>query len=497
MSKQQFNYLTIEEALLRAEQQKQLYERNLVGKSFIYAYVDKSNTVNYKEIHFDKENYLHLTGLDYQSIQYSKRVLGVALPTDALNFYNRLGNDITLINDMSFIQGSTYEETSRFFKYTQHKLDNLSQLTAIAAKAEYIGKYKGNQDFDIIVNRNKSAIAFIREDNSYIPVSSLFGRAEDVATDIKPVLAIFVKENEHSQYKMLYLNSKINIGRKLFTPELYNLLTQSAFINSDVKFNKIALDAIQNAYDITGKKLLTESLDVLAQKRNEAFNDSTALENYEKQLSSVIESIDNLHKGENAINNLENQNIEKPNSLINEEISSIKNKISGFSKPSVAQSSEVKRPTIMKMEFSSPDLNVNSSASRAVALTPPNFLDVLREAAKEIKSMANYYFAELPVSLLDKLTKQGKYKVHSHTLSEAHKATQPQSKDNFPVKAKTAKKQHSEPSVAHSEKEAAKEEERPSLRSNLRSIQKELEQQHKEAPKKEKSLSKKNDIDIS
>lgn len=139
----QYKYPTIQDALLRAEQQKALYEKNLVGKSFIYAYIDNSNSINHKEIKFDRENYLHLTGLDYQSVQYAKRVLGKSTPSDAVSFYNRLGNDKLLVNDMSFIQGSTNEETALFFKYTQHKLKNLSQLTAISAKAEYIGKYKG------------------------------------------------------------------------------------------------------------------------------------------------------------------------------------------------------------------------------------------------------------------------------------------------------------------------------------------------------------------
>ncbi|MBQ8767697.1 MAG: hypothetical protein IJZ16_12950 [Clostridia bacterium] len=47
-------------------------------------------------------HYNHVTIIDAL-----KRVLGLELPTDALNFYNRLGTNVTLINDMSFIQGST------------------------------------------------------------------------------------------------------------------------------------------------------------------------------------------------------------------------------------------------------------------------------------------------------------------------------------------------------------------------------------------------------
>lgn len=46
----QYKYPTIQEALLRAEQQKALYEKYLVGKCFIYAYMEKDNSICYKEM---------------------------------------------------------------------------------------------------------------------------------------------------------------------------------------------------------------------------------------------------------------------------------------------------------------------------------------------------------------------------------------------------------------------------------------------------------------
>ena len=322
----QFNYITLGDALLRAEKQKELYERNLVGKSFIYAYVDNNNAVAFREIHFDRENYLHLTGLDYQSVQYNKRVLGINLPTDSLNFYNRLGKDATLINDVSFIIGSTPDETTRFFKYTQQKLDNLSQLTAIAAKAEYIGKYKGNQDFDIIVNRNSSAIAFIRDKNVYIPVSSLYGKAEDVATEIKPILAIFVKENEHCQYKLSYLNSKINIGKKLFSSDLVEKLSHFSFINPNVEFKSTALDKLKHSFAASVKKELSEKANTLSDKRKNAFENDTSLAEYEKERKIFVTGIRDNFEAEIAIDVLSEQNKAVSNELINEEISEIKNK---------------------------------------------------------------------------------------------------------------------------------------------------------------------------
>lgn len=388
----QFNYITIQDALLRAEKQKELYELNLVGKSFIYAYVDKNNAVAFKEIHFDRENYLHLTGLDYQSVQYNKRVLGINLPTDALNFYNRLGKDATLINDVSFIIGSTPEETARFFKYTQQKLDNLSQLTAIAAKAEFIGKYKGNQEFDIIVNRNSSAIAFIRDNNAYIPVSSLYGKAEDVATEIKPILAIFVKENEHSQYKLSYLNSKINIGKKLFSSDLVDKLSHFSFINPNIDFKLTALDKLKHSFAASIKRELVEKANNLSDKRKNAFENDTSLAEYEKERKLFVTEIRDTFEARIAIDVLSEQNKEISNELVNEEISEIRNKFQ--LNASTISTPNVNKPMQMSITEDKPmqiDFSMQGGAA-AMTLNPqmPNnefFTRIANAIAKGVDSL--------------------------------------------------------------------------------------------------------------
>lgn len=491
----QFNYITLEDALLRAEKQKELYEHNLVGKSFIYAYIDNNNAISFREIHFDRENYLHLTGLDYQSVQYKKRVLGIDLPTDALNFYNRLGKDATLINDVSFIIGSTPDETTRFFKYTQQKLDNLSQLTAIAAKAEYIGKYKGNQDFDIIVNRNSSAIAFIRDNNTYIPVSSLYGKAKDVATEIKPIFAIFSKEKDNHQYTLEYLNKNISLKNVKMDIGLSQRLNLSSFENTSVSFNRNQHNELISIYMSAVKYDLAKQLKELSSKREKAFDSEADMNEYMKSFNKFIKNINEEYKKEVAIELLSNEAKSNSNDLIKEEISEISEKY-GLSAPALSV------PTANKpMQMSiSEDNNIptkftilNDGTVALASTTPPN--DLFTQLANNlVKGLDN--IVHRASTAIEKINQAVTKAVHSMTAqkshSEARRASQSKNKGNSPKKKQVAKKAVSVAPAKRSEKQ----EQRSSVLGDITTARKELEKQRREAPTKDNHIKKKNNIEI-
>lgn len=491
----QFNYITIEDALTRAEKQKELYERNLVGKSFIYAYVDNSNAIAFREIHFDRENYLHLTGLDYQSVQYKKRVLGIDLPTDALNFYNRLGNDDTLINDVSFIIGSTPDETTRFFKYTQQKLDNLSQLTAIAAKAEYIGKYKGNQDFDIIVNRNSSAIAFIRDDNAYIPVSSLYGKAEDVATGIKPISAIFSKEKDTHQYTLEYLNKNIPLKNVKMDIGLSQKLNISSFKNETVSFNHNQLNKLVSIYKSAVKYDLAKQLKELSSKREKAFDSEADMNEYMKSFNKFIKNINEEYKKDVAIELLSNEAESNSNNLVADEISAIKEKF-GLSTPALSASTTIKPTQMSITENNTPLANIimqgGDAAVLAPAITPKElfnqFFDTLVEGLDSVVHKAS--------AAIEKINQAVTKAVHStitpKSHGEARRASQSKSKGNSPKKKQVAK---NAVSVAPAKRSEQKQEQRSSVLSDIKNIRAE-QAQDKPEHSHQRTKTKSNNMEI-
>ena len=201
-------YPTIADALKRVIEQKEGYDKNLLGKEFLYVYVDKQQIIC-QQVVFKKRNYLHLTGLDCKGRQSIKRTQDIAVATLSEDFYNRLGVDSTLINDISFIQEATSSETSRTYNNTQNKLENLSKLTVISKKADRIGKYTGPVNFDFVIGRGSELIVLGRDfDNPdiFVPVSSRNGRIETIAKDIKPVLCIFQKDKTQNQYSLCYLN---------------------------------------------------------------------------------------------------------------------------------------------------------------------------------------------------------------------------------------------------------------------------------------------------
>ena len=294
------NYPDIKSAYDRVLSQKNFYENNLCGKNILYLYLDaKTQDISAKKTLFLAEHYLHLTGLDYRSLQYNKRVLGKNVSTNALNFYQRLGNDDDLLKDISFIVGADAQQTKLFFDYTQRKLDNLSQLTSIAKKAEYIGKYKGNQDFDIIINRNNSSIAFkhdLQNQNILIPISSLNATAQQIATDIQPIIAIFIKEHNDLTYKIQYLNKKIDVSRRRFSSELTDMLSFSSFENTKEVFNSNRLLEIKKTFEVSYREQISSIVEELYNSRTDALSSSKFSMMYSTIIDSHISKLNCVEK---------------------------------------------------------------------------------------------------------------------------------------------------------------------------------------------------------
>lgn len=487
------NYPTVTDALKRVEEQKLNYERNLLNKHFIYAFVGDNNQIDFKEVVFRKSSYLHLTGLDYKGIQSLKRQ-GISVnSTEAFQFYERLGNDPALKNDVSFIQGNTTAETQKYFKYTQHKLDNLSQLTQLSNKAEFIGKYAGNRDFDIIVNRNLSSLALYQEKNIFLPASLLFGKPQLVATEIKPVVAIFSKDS-HS-YRLEYLNSKINIGKKLFTSELLSKLNFGSFGNPEVKFNTSALDKLKQAFTASVRKSFIEKASVLSMKRQNVFENDTTLTDYENERKSFISSIIDETEAKIAIDVLSEQNKTFPNDLIKEEIFEINEKF-GLSVPALSVPTPSKTLQASITEDNIIPTNLTIQGDGAVDLAPTLPLDDLftQLADSLVKGLDNIvHKASVAIEKINQaVTKAIHSALPSKSHSEAHRASPNKNKGNSPKKKKTVKKAVS---VAPAKRSEQKQEHRSSVIGDIKNIRAE-QAQNKPEHAHQRTKTKSNNMEI-
>lgn len=119
-----FLYGNIEDAIKRAKDMQKSYERNLVGKSILYLYLD-NNTIKSLNVVFEEKNYLHLTGLDYNHIREGNLINGTKNPTQAINFYKLLKSDTPISQmkkNISFITLPNQSDNQNMFENTQKSL---------------------------------------------------------------------------------------------------------------------------------------------------------------------------------------------------------------------------------------------------------------------------------------------------------------------------------------------------------------------------------------
>lgn len=461
------NYLTISEALHRAEQQKIHYEKNLINKNILYVYMS-NNEIIYNSVFFKKSSYLHLTGLDYKNKQSAKRQGKQVNYLGAEEFYRRLGIDKTLINDVSFVVGSDSAETNRFFYYTQHKLANLPQLTSIAKKAEYIGKYKGQQDFDIIVNKANCSIAFKAEKNVndfYSPTSSLNGTAQSLATDIKPILAIFVKDLSDRVYKLEYINKNVNIGRKSFSTELTDLLTYKSFEKGTHLFNNEKYEALKLTFDISVTQKFKKRRSELSSLREKALNsnDTEALDEYYSKLKDIVAKLNCPEKCDKLIEILETEN-SNPYYIadIESEIKAVQDRKRVLA--AMEASGDNGSISIMSMTDLSVSRDGTVSAPKAIDITLPSAKNIVKNIKKGLKKIISGLFNPSKNTDIELTTKINEQKPYSE--------------------AQQGKKQMNEPQPPHtSSKRSYKGFMTPTKSRTDGSSSKELKQEHSKPPK--------------
>lgn len=356
---------TLIEALQKAAFEKNKYQENLMDKTFAYAYIDKGNIIKFNEVSFLKGNYLHLTGLDYFDTQYKKRVLNQIVSSKADEFFDRLGNDDSLINDVSFTKGRNQAETNLNYLHTQDKLNNLSQIVYIAKKAEYIGKYKDINMFDLLINRKKESLALRKRGNIYVPVSSRYGFIQNFVEkkEIKPVLAIFSKERPSEKYHIEYLNKDIKLNKNIrFDSDILSKFNGDSFVPTQNKINNLQLNRLSDIYTYSLKQYISLQLNEINQLRSKAYLSEPEMNEYINATKIFRQSIENdeTYKIAKELLTTEKEQCSSEDSidLITEEIEKLQSKFSPAS------------GNIHIMKFESPEkkLLVNQDMSAAIPL---------------------------------------------------------------------------------------------------------------------------------
>lgn len=357
---------TLQDSLEIAATQKKAYQEKLMGQYFAYAYIDrKHNRILIKEVEFQKKHFLHLTGLDYKNALYSKRVLGITVRTNAEDFFDRLGTDNTLIQDVSFIQGRNAQETVQNFNHAQDKLRNLPQITNIAKKAVLIGAYKDSTQFDLVINRNKENLIFIQEKEYYIPVSSRYGKSNNFFDkhDTYDVLAIFSKKRIGNKYKIEYLNKNIQLSAVYRFDT--SILSKFDYKSFDVPAGKVNFEQQQKLINIfysSIKANILSQLNAIGKIREKAFISETDMNEYINATKIFRQGIENeeTYKIAKELLTAEKEQCSSEDSidLITEEIEKLESKFSPAS------------GNIHIMKFESPEkkLPVNQDMSAAIPL---------------------------------------------------------------------------------------------------------------------------------
>ncbi len=382
---------SLSEAFERVKKEKGNYDSYLKDKDFIFLFQNPNNSISMIQVQFIDSNYLHLTGLDYQNRQSIKRTTNPSVPTNAKQFYQRLGTDDTLLSDISFIQEATPQKTRKTYRDTQRKLNNLPRMTHIPFSASSIGKSKDNT-ISLFVSRKECSLGIEKKAGKlYFPKSLRDGAISDFATDIKPIVAIFVKPIADKTYKLTFLNKSVRIQRSPFDADILENLSFESFKIPPEKVNAEQLTNLIQAFSYSIRRKMRKTLSDLSQLRESAYDSDDNVSTYLHAVQEFLSSLDCKEKCDIAIELLTVQNKETPNDLIGDEIAKINQK---FQQPSthtmaVPETDE----NIRIVQFTTPSILPSPSGAVAIPSPMDNLVKGLSDAAEKLH---NFFASFLP-----------------------------------------------------------------------------------------------------
>ncbi len=178
-----------------------LYMKKLLDKNLAFVYMQNGKT-QVMETLFNKENFLHLTGIETNN------------NIDPIKFF-----DLCLLKRLHNVDFDLKSDGT-----TELKLSVLDRLINIESTAKMIGDFNGQRPklyTEKIVGNIYACIGFIKCDEFYIPNTSLKEDVRDVVTHANRVIAIYSKGINDREYDALLYKAKgIELDENILPREL-------------------------------------------------------------------------------------------------------------------------------------------------------------------------------------------------------------------------------------------------------------------------------------
>lgn len=165
-----------------------LYNENLVGKNLLVIYINReTNVYSYVELVFFKNNYLHMTGVEFVQSSPGNQKAG-------LFFSKCLNNKLT-----------TQEIMHRSDGNTSLKLNILKEIVNIHKSARMIGDFnEGHTTLltEKMVGNVRACMGAVLKDDYYVPNTILKKDIRDIVIVSHPVKSMYIKGIQEPKYSV-------------------------------------------------------------------------------------------------------------------------------------------------------------------------------------------------------------------------------------------------------------------------------------------------------
>ena len=202
------------------------YEKNLLGKSYLIIYRDRSdNEIKDIEIYFGEENYQHLTGIELINADGNVREHVAEL------FFNKCLKNTLKKNEIQFRKDGT----------TNLKLAALPVMMQIQKVTKIAGNYNGMRPYliaDKLIGNVNFCLGLKWDDRKsrYVPSSSLLEDIKVLTETPSQVLAIFSKEEGEEVYRNVrHVAKGVNLNNLRLSEEIGGMISLERYVPKECR----------------------------------------------------------------------------------------------------------------------------------------------------------------------------------------------------------------------------------------------------------------------